>query len=130
MSLIVEDIHKRYGRWPALAGASLSLGDGEFLSLLGPSGSGKTTLLRILAGLDRPDAGRVRLNGDDLLRLPARRRRVGLVFQHYTLFRHTTVAANIAFGLDVRPRATRPSRAAIGARVAELIALTRIDGLA
>ena len=129
MPLTVDGIFKQFGRFPALVGVSLEARDGEFLTLLGPSGSGKTTLLRVLAGLDKPDHGRVYLNGTDFLAQSARERRVGLVFQQYALFRHMTVAKNIAFGLDVRPRATRPGRAAIKARVDELLALARIDGL-
>jgi sulfate/thiosulfate transport system ATP-binding protein len=129
MSLIVDGIFKQFGRFPALVGVSLEARDGEFLTLLGPSGSGKTTLLRVLAGLDRPDHGRVFMGGTDFLALSARDRGVGLVFQQYALFRHMTVAKNIAFGLEVRQRASRPSREVIKARVDELLALTRIDGL-
>ncbi|MGI8841072.1 MAG: sulfate/molybdate ABC transporter ATP-binding protein [Caulobacteraceae bacterium] len=129
MTLTVDGIYKRFGRFPALVGVSLEARDGEFLTLLGPSGSGKTTLLRVLAGLDRPDRGRVFLDGADFLALSARDRRVGLVFQQYALFRHMTVAGNIAFGLDVRPARSRPSPGAIKARVEELLALARIDGL-
>ncbi len=129
MSLVVDGIFKQFGRFPALVGVSLEARDGEFLTLLGPSGSGKTTLLRVLAGLDKPDHGRVFLGGTDFLALSARERRVGLVFQQYALFRHMTVAKNIAFGLEVRPRALRPSRAAIKARVEELLTLARIEGL-
>ena len=129
MTLTIDRIAKQFGRFPALGGVSLEARDGEFLTLLGPSGSGKTTLLRVLAGLDRPDHGRVTLDGIDFLSLSARERRVGLVFQHYALFRHMTVARNIAFGLDVRPRALRPSRAEIAARVEALLVLTQIEGL-
>jgi sulfate transport system ATP-binding protein len=129
MPLVIEAITKELGRHPALAGVSLEVRDGEFLALLGPSGAGKTTLLRLLAGLERPDAGAVRLNGANFLELSAGERRVGLVFQHYALFRHLDVARNIAFALEVRPRSSRPSRAAIRARVDELLALTRIEPL-
>jgi sulfate transport system ATP-binding protein len=129
MPLVIEKIVKQYGRYPALAGVSLEARDGEFIALLGPSGSGKTTLLRVLAGLDKPDHGQVFLGGTDFLRLSARDRRVGLVFQQYALFRHMNVARNIAFGLEVRPRAARPPRRQIEARVAALLALTRIEGL-
>jgi len=129
MTLVVDGVCKQFGRFPALNNVSLEVRDGEFLTLLGPSGSGKTTLLRVLAGLDRPDRGSVFLNGVDFLRLSARERRVGLVFQQYALFRHMTVAKNIAFGLDVRPARTRPSRDAIKARVSELLTLAHIDGL-
>ena len=129
MPLTIERIFKQFGRYPALAGVSLEARDGEFLALLGPSGSGKTTLLRVLAGLEKPDHGQVFLGGTDFLRLSASERRVGLVFQQYALFRHMSVARNISFGLDVRPRASRPSRADIRARVDSLLALTRIEGL-
>ena len=129
MTLVVDGISKQFGRFPALNNISLEARDGEFLTLLGPSGSGKTTLLRVLAGLDKPDGGGVNMNGVDFLKLSARERRVGLVFQQYALFRHMTVAKNIAFGLDVRPAKTRPSRDAIKARVGELLTLAHIDGL-
>ena len=127
MSLRVEGLSKRFGRVPALAGVSLAAAPGEFLALLGPSGSGKTTLLRILAGLEQPAAGRVDFEGRDFLALTPRERRVGLVFQHYALFRHLTVAGNIAFGLSVRPG--RPPRDEIAARVARLLKLVRLEGL-
>jgi sulfate transport system ATP-binding protein len=103
--------------------------DKEFLALLGPSGSGKTTLLRVLAGLEQPDSGEVRFAGEDFLALPARRRRVGMVFQHYALFRHMTVAQNIAFGLAVRRRRERPSRAEVRRRVGDLLSLVQLEGL-
>ena len=129
MTLTIDHIYKQFGRYPALTGISLEARDGEFLTLLGPSGSGKTTLLRVLAGLETPDHGCVFLGGVDFLALSARERRIGLVFQQYALFRHMTVAKNIAFGLDVRPRRQRPAREAIQARVDELLALTQIEGL-
>ncbi len=102
---------------------------GEFLALLGPSGSGKTTLLRAIAGLETPDEGTVHLDGEDFLGLSARQRRVGMVFQHYALFRHMTVAGNIAFGLKVRPAAERPKKAEIAARVEKLLSLIQLEGL-
>lgn len=129
MSLIVEDIAKRYGRFPALKGVSLNAKPGEFLALLGPSGSGKTTLLRVIAGLEKPDAGRVLFEGQDFLALSPRERRVGLVFQHYALFRHMTVAKNVAFGLSVRPAKLRPSRTEIEATVKRLLALVQLEDL-
>jgi sulfate transport system ATP-binding protein len=129
MGLRVESIVKQFGRFPALNGVSLEARDGEFLALLGPSGSGKTTLLRVLAGLDHPDQGRVLFDDQDFLALTARERGIGLVFQQYALFRHMTVAKNIAFGLTVRPSKSRPSRAAIKARVEELLALVQIEEL-
>ena len=129
MPLEIKSISKAFGRYPALKDVSLAAVDGEFLALLGPSGSGKTTLLRILAGLETPDAGEVRFDGQDFLALPVRERGVGMVFQHYALFRHMTVEQNIAFGLTVRPRASRPSREATAERVRELLDLMQLEGL-
>jgi sulfate transport system ATP-binding protein len=128
-SLEIRGISKSFGRFPALNNVSLQARDKEFLALLGPSGSGKTTLLRVLAGLELPDAGEVRFAGEDFLALPVRKRRVGMVFQHYALFRHMTVAQNIAFGLTVRPRAERPSKAQVAERVRELLSLVQLEGL-
>src|SRR5208282_1486652 len=102
---------------------------GELVALLGPSGSGKTTLLRIIAGLDLPDSGTVRLNDEDATNTTARNRRVGFVFHHYALFRHLTVFENVAFGLRLRPRATRPSEAEIRERVRKLLDLIQLDWL-
>jgi len=98
--------------------------------LLGPSGSGKTTLLRIIAGLEFADTGNVRFDGKDISDRTVRERRVGFVFQHYALFRHMTVFENIAFGLKVRPRQSRPSRAQIRAKVQELLKLIQLETLA
>jgi sulfate transport system ATP-binding protein len=128
MSLVINSVSKAFGRFPALTDVSLTARQGEFLALLGPSGSGKTTLLRILAGLEVPDGGGVTFDGEDLLALSARERRIGMVFQHYALFRHMTVADNIAFGLSVRPRVTRPSRADIARRVEDLLKLVQLEG--
>ncbi len=130
MTLIVDAVYKSFGRHVALAGASLSVGDGEFISILGPSGGGKTTLLRVLAGLSRPERGSVTLDGVDFLGLSAARRRVGFVFQHYALFPHMTVAQNVAFGLQVRPVTSRPSPAEVRDRVMSLLSLTQIADLA
>src|SRR5471032_2727235 len=123
MPLEITSVSKAFGRYPALNAVSLTAVDGEFLALLGPSGSGKTTLLRILAGLEQPDAGEVLFNGEDFLAQSIGARRVGMVFQHYALFRHMTVEQNIAFGLKVRPASARPKRKVIAARVEELLAL-------
>ena len=129
LALEIKGLSKAFGRYPALKQVSLAAADREFLALLGPSGSGKTTLLRVLAGLEQPDAGEVRFGGGDFLTIPARKRRVGMVFQHYALFRHMTVAQNIAFGLNVRPRAERPSGAEIRRRVGDLLSLVQLEGL-
>jgi sulfate transport system ATP-binding protein len=129
LALEIKSLSKSFGRYPALNDVSLAAADKEFLALLGPSGSGKTTLLRVLAGLETPDSGGVSFGGEDFLQLPARRRRVGMVFQHYALFRHMTVAENIAFGLKVRPRKERPDSAAIRKRVRDLLSLVQLEGL-
>ena len=127
--LDVNGIKKRFGRFAALNGVSFRAEPGEFVALLGPSGSGKTTLLRTIAGLEVPDEGTVRLGGEDFLRLTSRQRRVGLVFQHYALFRHMTLAENIAFGLRSRPAADRPSTKDIQLRVERLLSLVQLGGL-
>ncbi|HEY0106949.1 MAG TPA: ATP-binding cassette domain-containing protein [Rhizomicrobium sp.] len=129
MSLTVDGITKRFGNFEALKGVSFTAPQGAFVALLGPSGSGKTTLLRILGGLEFPDAGSVHFADLNWLAVPARERRTGFVFQHYALFQHMTVEKNIAFGLAVKPRRERPSRAQIAKRVQELLALVQLDGL-
>lgn len=127
MTIDVRNLVKRFGAFKALDDVSLRVDDGELLALLGPSGSGKTTLLRIIAGLDWPDTGSVRFDGHDALARGAGERNVGFVFQHYALFRHLTVFENVAFGLRVQPRATRPSEDAIRRRVKELLDLVQLD---
>jgi len=129
MSLTVDSVSKQFGRFPALNGASFVAPQGAFVSLLGPSGSGKTTLLRILGGLEFADSGRVTFADLNWLDMPARTRNAGFVFQQYALFKHMTVADNIAFGLKVRPRNTRPSAADIQRRVKELLQLVQLAGL-
>src|SRR3984957_17944907 len=113
MSLIIDSVTKRFDRFPALNGVSLTAPQGAFVALVGPSGSGKTTLLRILGGLEQADSGQVRFADLNWLTMPARERKAGFVFQQYALFKHMTVAENVAFGLKVRPRQTRPSRSEI-----------------
>ena len=129
MTLSITSLSKQYGRFPALKDVSLDIAPGEFLALVGPSGSGKTTLLRVLAGLEKPQAGTVSFEGDDFLARSARGRRVGLVFQHYALFRHMTVAANVAFGLKVRPARERPHADAISDTVDRLLGLVQLADL-
>jgi sulfate transport system ATP-binding protein len=128
MTLELSHLSRRFADFAALDDVGLSIARGEFLALLGPSGSGKTTLLRILAGLDYPDQGAVHLDGQNFLASPARERGIGLVFQHYALFRHLTVAENVAFGLRVRKRNRRPSKQAIAERVEQLLQRVQLDG--
>jgi sulfate transport system ATP-binding protein len=130
MSVELRGLTRRFGEVVAVDGVSLTLAKGEFAALLGPSGSGKTSLLRLLAGLELPDAGEIRVDGADLARVPARARRIGVVFQNYALFRHMTVFENVAFGLRVRPRRERPAEAEIQRRVTELLELVQIPQLA
>ena len=126
----VSHLSKRFGSFNALDDISLRITPGKLVALLGPSGSGKTTLLRILAGLDHADGGGVHLNGLDASALKTRDRRVGFVFQHYALFRHMSVAENVAFGLKVRKGPDKPSTAEINDRVARLLDLVQLSGLA
>jgi sulfate transport system ATP-binding protein len=120
MSIQVRNLHKTFGNFPT----------GELVALLGPSGCGKTTLLRIIAGLENPDAGSVHFHGEDATNVHVRERNVGFVFQHYALFRHMTVFDNVAFGLTVRPKETRPTNESIKKRVHELLELVQLDWLA
>ena len=130
MSIEIRGVSRNFGEFAALKDVNLLVETGELVALLGPSGSGKTTLLRIIAGLEYPTAGTILFHGEDAIRRDARSRQVGFVFQHYALFRHMTVYENIAFGLRVRPRALRPSKADIEARVMELLKLVQLEGLA
>jgi sulfate transport system ATP-binding protein len=125
MSIILDQVTKRYGGVPVVNDVSLDIGDGEFFVLLGPSGSGKSTLLRAIAGLTAVDHGCIALHGRDVTRVAARKRGVGLVFQNYALFRHMTVADNIEFALRVRHMRARRRRE----RRKELLRLVSLEGL-
>ena len=129
MTITVDAVSKDFDGHSALKGLSLDIPDGTFVALLGPSGSGKTTLLRIIAGLAYADSGHILFDGDDVTAVPVQQRNIGFVFQNYALFRHMSVAENIAFGLDVMKRRQRPSKADRTARVEELLDLVRLDGL-
>jgi sulfate transport system ATP-binding protein len=122
----VHDIVKRFGDFTALEGVSVDVPTGSLTALLGPSGSGKSTLLRVIAGLERADAGRIRLEGRDVTRTPPQSRGVGFVFQHYAAFKHMTVGENVAFGLRIRRR----PRAEVKQRVSELLDLVQLARLA
>ncbi len=130
MSIEIRDLNKRFGALTVCDNVNLTIGSGELVALLGPSGSGKTTLLRMIAGLEVPDAGQVLFHGEDATDASVRERQVGFVFQHYALFPQMTIFENVAFGLRVRPKATRPTEAAIRAKVSELLKLVQLDGLA
>ncbi|MEI8362946.1 MAG: sulfate ABC transporter ATP-binding protein [Betaproteobacteria bacterium] len=130
MSIEIRNIRKNFGSFSALNDVSLDVPSGELVALLGPSGCGKTTLLRIIAGLETPDSGSIHFYGEDATARQVREREVGFVFQHYALFRHMTVFENVAFGLRVRPKETRPSDAEIKRRVHELLELVQLDWLA
>jgi len=129
LSVDVSSLTKRFGATRAADDVSFSVAEGAFVALLGPSGSGKTTVLRMLAGLERPDEGRIAVHGrpvfDGRREVPAEERDIGMVFQDYALWPHMTVAQNIAFGLRLR-RFTRHDR---DARVAEALSLVHLDGL-
>ena len=127
MSIDIENIRKRFGNAEVLSDINLKIASGEMIALLGPSGSGKTTLLRILAGLETETSGRIRFGKSDVTQLTAAERRVGFVFQNYALFRHMTVAENVAFGLTVKPRSERLPKAEIEKRVAELLAMVQLS---
>jgi putative spermidine/putrescine transport system ATP-binding protein len=120
----LDGIVKRYGEVAAVDGIDLEIARGAFFTLLGPSGSGKTTCLRLIAGFERPDAGRVILGGRDVTALPPAERDVNTVFQDYALFPHMTVATNVAYGLRVK----RVARAERDARVADALAMVRLEG--
>ena len=130
MSIQVDHVTKRFGNFTVLNDVSLHAKAGELIALLGPSGCGKTTLLRILAGLERPDQGRILLHDVEVTDQRITDRRVGFVFQHYALFRHMTVTENVAFGLSVLPKAQRPSPDKIQKKVDELLSLVQMRAMA
>ena len=115
--LSIEGVGKRYGDVVALDHVSLSVAQGELLTILGPSGSGKTTLLKVVAGFETPDGGTVKVGGTDISALPPAKRDIGMVFQNYALFPHLTVKANVAFPLEMR----NVARTEIDSRVAEAL---------
>ena len=126
MSIEVHRVSKSFGDFTAIDDVSVTIASGSLTALLGPSGGGKSTLLRTIAGLERADAGRVLIDGIDVAGVPARKRGVGFVFQHYAAFTHMTVRDNVAFGL----RVAKTPKPVVRARVDELLELVHLDGLA
>ncbi len=126
MSIEISGVSKSFGDFDALRDVDLTIPSGGLTALLGPSGGGKSTLLRIIAGLETADAGRVLIEGRDATELPAQKRNVGFVFQHYAAFKHMTVAKNVAFGLEIRKR----PKDEIRRKVAELLELVHLDQFA
>lgn len=130
MSIEISNLSKQFGSFVALDHINLDIKPGELLALLGPSGSGKTTLLRVIAGLETADSGQVLFNNEDSANKHVRDRQVGFVFQHYALFRNMTIFENVAFGLRVRPKKSRPTSQEINQRVSHLLKLVQLDWLA
>ena len=126
MAIAVRQVTKRFNGYTALDDVSLAIPHGSLTALLGPSGSGKSTLLRVIAGLEQPDSGDVLISGEEATHVPARKRNVGFVFQHYAAFKHMTVFENVAFGMRIRKR----PKAEVKARVHELLELVQLTGLA
>jgi sulfate transport system ATP-binding protein len=126
MGIDARSITKRFGDFVALEDVDVSVPSGELTALLGPSGGGKSTLLRIIGGLEEPDSGTVDIDGVDATRVPAQRRNVGFVFQHYAAFKHLSVYRNVAFGLEIRRR----PKAEIRRRVFELLELVHLEQFA
>ncbi|MCW2737501.1 TOBE-like domain-containing protein [Nocardioides sp.] len=123
MSIEVRHLNKRFGDFVALDDVTVSLPTGQLTALLGPSGGGKSTLLRIIAGLDSADSGTVSIEGTEATHLPPQKRNVGFVFQHYAVFKHMSVAKNVAFGLEIRKR----PKDEIAHRVDELLKLVHLS---
>jgi sulfate transport system ATP-binding protein len=126
MSIDITGVNKKFGDFVALDDVNVSIPTGQLTALLGPSGGGKSTLLRIIAGLESADSGSISIEGVDATRLPPQKRNVGFVFQHYAVFKHMTVAKNVAFGLEIRKR----SKQETAERVDELLKLVHLSQFA
>lgn len=122
--LVLTGIHKSYGKVAAVKNLDLQVKGGELVALLGPSGCGKTTTLRMVAGFETPDSGSVRIGDEEISQLPPHKRRLGMVFQNYSLFPHRTVAENIGFGL----RMAGMAKAARDAKIDEMLDLVQLRG--
>jgi sulfate/thiosulfate transport system ATP-binding protein len=129
MKISLQKISKKFNDHQALTDINLEVNEGELIALLGPSGSGKTTLLKIIAGLENPTQGQVFINNKDATKLLPNQREIGFVFQHYALFKHMTVAENIAFGLRVKPKNKRPKESQIKEKIDHLLKLVQISNL-
>ncbi len=125
MSILVENISKRFGSFQAVERVNLEIKDNALTALLGPSGSGKSTLLRLISGLERPDDGKIFIDGEDVTHQQVHERGIGFVFQHYALFKHMTIRQNIAYGLEIR----KVPKAKIRQKVEELLNLVQLAGL-
>jgi sulfate/thiosulfate transport system ATP-binding protein len=123
MSIDISGVTKRFGDFVALDDVNVSIPTGQLTALLGPSGGGKSTLLRVIAGLETADTGTISIEGTDATKLAPQKRNVGFVFQHYAVFKHMTVAKNVAFGLEIRKR----PKDEIAARVDELLKLVHLS---
>ena len=130
MGITIKEVSKAFGTFAAVKNVNLEIPSGDFVALLGPSGSGKTTLLRMIAGLEGLDSGNIFFDDNDYTHKSIKERNVGFVFQNYALFKHMTIFENIAFGLKVKPRKTRPSKSVIADKVNELLKLVQLDHLA
>ncbi|MFC5176756.1 sulfate/molybdate ABC transporter ATP-binding protein [Nocardioides taihuensis] len=126
MSIDISHVTKKFGDFVAIDDVTLTIPTGQLTALLGPSGGGKSTLLRIIAGLDKADSGTISIEGVDATRLPPQKRNVGFVFQHYAVFKHMTVAKNVAFGLEIRKK----PKAEVAERVDELLKLVHLSQFA
>src|SRR5437870_11092180 len=125
VAIALEGVRKRFGKVDAVSGVNISIGEGEFFSLLGPSGCGKTTTLRMIAGFEVPDEGRIVLQGKDVTSVSANHRKVNMVFQQYALFPHMSIYDNVAFGLKVK----RVPRSEHSERVHEMLRIVELEGL-
>jgi sulfate transport system ATP-binding protein len=125
MSIEARGVSKSFGDFHALRDVTVTIKPGQLTAVLGPSGGGKSTLLRVIAGLETPDSGTVVINDVDVTNLPARKRGIGFVFQHYAAFTHMTVWQNVAFGLSI----AHAPKEKIRKRVDELLELVHLDGL-